>query len=64
MSDFFTAAIHWQREILRAQQAQLDAAQAMIDAAGRAVDLQKAGQQALDANARASAAWLKLWGWK
>ncbi|WP_375287535.1 hypothetical protein [Sphingomonas sp.] len=64
MTDFFSTAVAMQKEILRAQQAQLDAAQAMLDAGAQGVAMQDAGRKAIEANARAWKAWAGLWGWK
>ena len=64
MSDWFSTAIEMQREILRAQQAQLDAAQKMLDAGERMAGLQQASQQAAEAHVKAWREWSKLWGWK
>lgn len=64
MSDPFSPFIAAQREILRAQEAQIQAARAAIDAAGQAARLQKSGGQALEASTRAWLAWAKLWGWR
>lgn len=64
MSDWFSCSVEIQREILRAQQAQVDAAREMLNAGERMVDLQQAGQKAVDANAKAWSAWARLWGWK
>jgi hypothetical protein len=61
MSDWFSTAIEMQREILRAQTAQIEAAQKLLDSAeGR--DLTKIGQQAADAQAEAWTAWARFWG--
>ncbi len=64
MSDWFSTAIEMQREILRAQQAQVDAAQKMLDAGKQMTDFQVAGQKAADANMAAWKAWVGLWGVK
>lgn len=64
MSDFFSTAVAIQKEILRAQQAQIDAAQAMLDAGTQGVAMQEAGRKVIDANARAWKSWAGLWGWK
>ena len=64
MSDFFSTAIEMQREILRAQQGQLDAARKMLDAGHQMTALQEAGQKAAEANIAAWKQWTKLWGWK
>ncbi|MDF7775897.1 hypothetical protein P1X14_11620 [Sphingomonas sp. AOB5] len=64
MSDFFTTAMEMQREILRAQKAQLDAAEKMLDGAKQLTDLQEVSQKAVEANMAAWKQWAKLWGWK
>lgn len=64
MSDWFSTAIEMQREILRAQQAQLDAAQKMLDAGKQITAMQDAGQKAVQANMAAWKQWAGLWGWK
>ena len=64
MSDWFTTAVEIQREILRAQKAQLDAAGKMLDAGREMTKLQEAGQKAAEANLAAWKQWSKLWGWK
>ncbi|MCW3835824.1 hypothetical protein ACFQ1E_05150 [Sphingomonas canadensis] len=64
MSDWFSTAIEMQREVLRAQQAQLDAAQKMIDAGDQVAALHEAGQKAAEANLALWKQWAGLWGWK
>jgi hypothetical protein len=64
MSDWFTLATDMQREILRAQKAQMDAAQKMLDAGKQVVHLQEAGQKAAEANLSYWKQWAKLWGLK
>lgn len=64
MSDFFSTAIEMQREILRAQKAQMDAAQKMLDAGKHMTTLQEAGQKAAEANLAAWKQWSSFWGWK
>lgn len=64
MSDWFTLATDMQREIIRAQQVQLDAAQKLIDAGKQVTDLQKAGQKAAEANLSLWKQWANLWGVK
>jgi hypothetical protein len=63
MSDWFSTAIEMQREILRAQQAQIDAAQEALGGAKKLTELQEAGQKVAEANMVAWKAWAKLWGW-
>lgn len=64
MSDWFSTAVEMQREIIRAQQVQLDAAQKMLDAGAELTALQQAGQKAAEANLAAWRQWARLWGWK
>lgn len=64
MSDWFTLATDMQREILRAQQAQMDAAQTMLDTGKQVAALQEAGQKAAEANLSYWKQWTKLWGMK
>ena len=64
MTDFFSTAVAMQKEILRAQQAQIDAAQAMLDAGAQGVAMQEAGRKVAEANTRAWKTWAGLWGWK
>jgi hypothetical protein len=64
MSDFFTTAMEMQREILRAQHAQMDAAQKMLDAGRQMTALQEAGRKAAEANIAAWKPWAGLWGLK
>lgn len=64
MSDWFSTAVEMQREILRAQQAQIDAAGRMLGAGERMQELQDAGKEAAEAHVRAWRAWARLWGWK
>lgn len=61
MSDWFSTAIEMQREILRAQQAQLDAAKRLLDTAEQR-DMAQVGQQIADAQAEAWTAWARFWG--
>jgi hypothetical protein len=64
MTDFFSTAVAMQKEILRAQQAQIDAAQAMLNAGTQMVGTQEAARKATEANVRAWKSWASLWGWK
>lgn len=64
MSDWFTLATDMQREILRAQKAQMEAAQKMLDAGKQVTELQQAGQKAAAANLSYWRQWAKLWGVK
>lgn len=61
MSDWFSTAIEMQREILRAQQAQLDAARKLLDTA-ETRDVTEVGKQIADAQAEAWTAWARFWG--
>lgn len=64
MSDWFSTAVEMQREIIRAQEAQVDAARKMLDAGKQMTALQEAGQKAAEANMAAWKQWARLWGWK
>ncbi|PXA88269.1 hypothetical protein DMC47_30410 [Nostoc sp. 3335mG] len=64
MSDFFTTAIEMQREMLRAQHAQMDVAQKFLDAGRQMTAFQEAGQKAAEANMAAWKQWAGLWGMK
>ncbi|ODP36636.1 hypothetical protein [Sphingomonas turrisvirgatae] len=64
MSDWFTLATDMQREIIRAQKAQMDAAQKALGAGQRMIDLQEAGQKVAEANLSYWKQWAKLWGLK
>ena len=64
MSDWFTLATDMQREILRAQQAQMDAAKTMLDTGKQVAALQEAGQKAAEANLSYWKQWTKYWGMK
>ena len=64
MSDFFTLATDMQREIIRAQKAQMDAAKKALEAGQQMIDLQEAGQKAAEANLSYWKQWAKLWGVK
>ncbi|MEG3179454.1 hypothetical protein [Sphingomonas sp. LT1P40] len=62
MSDWFTLATDMQREILRAQKAQMNAAQTMLDAGKQVAELQDAGQKVAEANLTLWKQWSKMWG--
>ncbi|MBX3594294.1 hypothetical protein [Sphingomonas sp.] len=62
MSDWFTLATDMQREIIRAQKAQMDAAQTLLDAGKQVAAVQEAGQKAAEANLSYWKQWAKLWG--
>ncbi|URW76916.1 hypothetical protein M9980_06910 [Sphingomonas donggukensis] len=64
MSDFFSTAIAFQQEILRAQQAQMDAAQKALDMGRQMMAAQAQSQKAAKANLQAWNRWASLWGWK
>ncbi|MHA6722318.1 hypothetical protein [Sphingomonas sp. RS2018] len=64
MSDFFSTALAFQQEILRAQKAQMDAAQKMLDAGKQVAAAQDVTQKAAEANLKAWKSWAALWGWK
>ena len=64
MTDWLSNALDMQREMLRAQKAQIDAAQKMIDAGRQMTALQDAGRKAAEANLDLWKQWASLWGWK
>ncbi|MES2338118.1 MAG: hypothetical protein V4537_08490 [Pseudomonadota bacterium] len=64
MSDFFSTALAFQQEILRAQQAQLDAARTMLDMGQQVAAAQARSHKAVEANVEAWKSWASLWGWK
>jgi len=64
MSDWFSSMLDMQRELLRAQKAQIDAAQKMVDAGKQMTAMQQAGQKAAEANFAAWKQWAGFWGWK
>ncbi|SOB86871.1 hypothetical protein SAMN06297144_1982 [Sphingomonas guangdongensis] len=64
MSDFFSTAVEFQRQILDAQKAQLAAAQKLLYAGKQVAQAQEVTQAAAEANLRAWKAWASLWGWK
>ena len=64
MSDWFTLATDMQREILRAQKAQLDAAKRGLDLGAQIAAAQEVTHKAAEANLKAWKAWAGLWGWK
>ncbi|MGK6321202.1 hypothetical protein [Sphingomonas sp. DT-204] len=64
MSDFFSTMVDMQREILRAQKAQLDAAQRGLDLSAQIAAAQEVTHKAAEANLKAWKAWASLWGWK
>lgn len=64
MSDWFTLGLQVQRDLLKAQQAQIDAAQKLLDAGRDVMKFQQAGQKAAEANLAAWKQWSSIWGWK
>ena len=50
MKDWLTLGIEMQRDLIKAQQAQMDAARKMLDAGRDVIKLQQAGQRAAEAN--------------
>lgn len=64
MSDWFSTMADVQREMLRAQKAQMDAAQKMLDMGRDAMKLQEAGQKAAEANLALWKQWSSFWGVK
>jgi hypothetical protein len=61
MTDWFTLGLQMQRDLLKAQQAQMDAAQKMLDAGRDVMKFQQAGQKAAEANLAAWKQWSSLW---
>lgn len=64
MTDLFTLGLQMQRDLIKAQKAQMDAAQKMLDAGRDVMKFQQAGQKAAEANLDAWKQWAGLWGWK
>lgn len=64
MTDLFTLGLQMQRDLIKAQQAQIDAAQKMLDAGRDVMKFQQAGQKAAEANLAAWKQWAGMWGWK
>lgn len=64
MSDLFSLGLQMQRDLIKAQQAQIDAAQKMLDAGRDVMKFQQAGQKAAEANLAAWKQWAGMWGWK
>ncbi len=64
MTDWFTLGLDMQRDLMRAQKAQMDAAQKMLDAGRDAMKFQQAGQKAAEANLAVWKQWAGMWGWK
>jgi len=64
VTDLFTLGLQMQRDLLKAQQAQMDATQKMLDAGRDLMKFQQAGQKAAEANLAAWKQWSSLWGWK
>ncbi len=62
MSDFFTTALAFQSEILKAQRAQIDAAQGMLDMGRQMLSAGEDGQRSAEANLKAWRSWTALWG--
>ncbi|MBN8808346.1 MAG: hypothetical protein J0I47_08950 [Sphingomonas sp.] len=63
MTDWFSASLKWQQQVVDAQRASLKAGQDATNAAQAFVSMQEAGRKAAEANAAAMKQWLKLWGW-
>lgn len=64
MKDWLTLGMEMQRDLLKAQKAQMDAAQKMLDAGRDFARLQQAGHKAAEANLDAWKQWAGMWGWK
>jgi hypothetical protein len=64
VKDWLTLSMEMQRDLLKAQKAQMDAAQKMLDAGRDVMKFQQAGQKAAEANLAAWKQWTSLWGWK
>jgi hypothetical protein len=64
MSDWFSTMVDVQREMLRAQKAQMDAAQKMLDAGKDMAKLRETGQKAVEANLAVWKQWSSFWGIK
>jgi hypothetical protein len=64
MTDWFTLGLQVQRDMLKAQQAQIDAAQKLLDAGRDVAKFQQAGQKAAEANLAMWKQWSSLWGVK
>ncbi|MBA3879249.1 MAG: hypothetical protein C0500_06000 [Sphingobium sp.] len=62
MTDWFTASIKLQKQMLDAQKASLDAGQQALGAGRSFVAMQEAGQKVAEANLAAMNAWAKIWG--
>ncbi|HTG39780.1 hypothetical protein [Sphingomonas sp.] len=61
MSDWFSTAVEMQREILRAQRAQIEAGSKMMQAAKPLAAAQAASAKAAKANLEAWQMWLDFW---
>lgn len=64
MKDWLTLGVEMQRDLLKAQKAQMDAVQKMLDAGRDVMKFQQAGQKAVEANLDAWKQWSSMWGWK
>ncbi|WP_066651170.1 MULTISPECIES: hypothetical protein [Sphingomonas] len=62
MTDWFTASIKLQKQMLDAQKASLTAGQQVLGAGATMVKMQEAGQKVAKANMDAMSAWAKIWG--
>lgn len=64
MTDWMTRSLAVQRDLIRAQQAQMDAAQTMLDAGRQMAAMQQAGLKAAEANLAMWRQWSAMWGLK
>ncbi len=64
MSDWFSTAIEMQREILRAQRAQVEAGRQALNTAEPLIAVQEATAKAAEANMAAWQAWIQFWSGK
>ncbi|GAA0727312.1 hypothetical protein [Sphingomonas japonica] len=62
MSDWFSAAVKLQGQMLDAQRQQMAATKKMLDAGEQMAKFQEAGTRAAEANMAAWQSWAKLWG--
>ncbi|MET3825684.1 hypothetical protein ABIC16_001377 [Sphingomonas sp. PvP055] len=62
MTDWFTASIKLQQQMLDAQKASLSAGQQALGAGDTFVKMQEAGRKAAEANIAAMNAWARMWG--
>lgn len=63
MSVVFSIVLEVQKEIIRAQQWQIDAAQTVFDAGAQAIAAQQAAAKIAQANACTRVVRANIWGW-